>query len=106
MYRGTGILEVVRFASSPTPSPPPPVSKLYLFLSLSVCQRSSLLKGVGVVRGGSQIIRSRESLVLYNNLILSFPTPLLHLDRCREKIYNYIDTYKLKGIILTYYPII
>ncbi len=50
------------------PPSPTPVSKLSLFLSLPVCRRSSLLTGEGG-RGWerSQIIRRRESLVIYKS---------------------------------------
>jgi hypothetical protein len=60
-------------APHPTSTPPSPVSKLSLFISLPVCRWSSLLTGKGVGRwwGRSQIIRPRESLVLYK----SFCTP-------------------------------
>jgi hypothetical protein len=46
----------------------PPASILSLFLSLPVCRRSSLLTGEGGRGWGrSQIIRRRESLVLYKS---------------------------------------
>ncbi len=51
--------------SSPTPSPKSPISKLSLFLGLLVYHRSRLLTGGGREWERSQIIRRRESLVLY-----------------------------------------
>jgi hypothetical protein len=48
----------------PLPPSPPSVRKLPLFLSLPVCRQSSLRR-VGRGWGRSQIIRRRESLVLY-----------------------------------------
>jgi hypothetical protein len=54
-------------------TPPTPVSKLSLFVSLSVCRRWSILteEGGGWGWGRSQIIKLRESLVLYKCSILS-----------------------------------
>jgi hypothetical protein len=66
IYRGLSFLVIEWFSSSPTPSPPSPVSKLSLFLRIPVCRRSSLLTGEGRRGWGrSQIIRRRESHVLY-----------------------------------------
>ncbi len=59
------------------PHPPPlsPVSKLSLFLTLPVYRPSSLLMGEGF--GRSQIIRPRESLVLYKSFN-TFWVKLIH----------------------------
>ncbi len=46
IYRGQDFLAVAWIGFSPR-TLPPPVSKVSLFLSLSVCRRSSLLKGGG-----------------------------------------------------------
>jgi hypothetical protein len=47
---------------------PSPVSKFSLFLSLPLCRRSSLLTVEIGGLGWSQIIRQRESLVLYKSV--------------------------------------
>jgi hypothetical protein len=79
IYRGTGILEVVRFASSPTPSPP---RQQIVSLSQSFCMSSVELTEVG----GSGMWREPNHTTVekvwscINNSILSVPTPLLHLD--------------------------
>jgi len=67
-YRGPGFLAVVRFGSVPTSSPSP-VSKSTAdtqedFERETTCGRESGREGWG----RSQIIRRRESLVLYNRL--------------------------------------
>jgi hypothetical protein len=57
-------------------SPPPLFSPVSLFLSLPVCRRSSLLMGDGGWGWGrTQILRRRQSLVLYK----SFNTLLLRV---------------------------
>ncbi len=85
IYSGAGFLAVVWFGRFPLP---PSVSKLSLFLRLPVSRRSSLLTGDG--RGGrgwgrSQILRRRESLVLYkpyNTLWHAGYSTCLYLNRC------------------------
>jgi len=67
IYWGPGSLGVVRFGSSPTPFRR--VGRFSFFLSLPLCR---LHTGEGGGDGGrSQIIRRRESLVLFNHSILS-----------------------------------
>jgi hypothetical protein len=64
IHRGPGFLAVVWFGSSPSP-PPSSVSKFSIVLSLPVGLTDGEEGGKGV--GRSQIIRWRESLVLYRS---------------------------------------
>jgi hypothetical protein len=65
IYGGPGFLSVISFGYSPNPHPSP-VSKLSLFLRIPV-SLVRLTDGRRTRGGGegSQIIRSRESMVLY-----------------------------------------
>jgi hypothetical protein len=68
IYRGLGFLVIEWFSSSPNPHSL--VSELSLFLSIPVCRRSSWMTGEGrQVWGRNQIIRRRESHVLYRSFI-------------------------------------
>ncbi len=68
-YRVPGFLAVVSFGFYPRL----PYVQVYLYISLPVCRRSSLLTGEG--GGRSQIVRRRESPVLYNLLTTILPYP-------------------------------
>jgi hypothetical protein len=68
IYKGPGFLAVARFGSSPTPSPPPLISLLSVSDTQEDWERESTCwwkRGWG----RSQIIRRRESLVLYKKII-------------------------------------
>ncbi len=78
-YWGPGFLSVVWFGSFPTTPPPPPrtVSKLSLFIT--VCRRSSLLKGEeGGGVGGAKSYEGEKAWFSINHSILSD----FSLNRC------------------------
>jgi hypothetical protein len=60
---------MIWFLNPPPPLSPSPVSKFSLFLSDPLCRRGSslLTGGLGWGWGRSQILRRRESLVLYKS---------------------------------------
>ncbi len=67
--------------------PPSPVSKLSLFVSFRVCCQSSFIsdrREGGVERVSSQIIRPKESLVLYKSFNSLWRTPLLFIHFMRH----------------------
>ncbi len=89
--------------SHPFPSPVT-VSRLYLFLSLPVCRRSSLPTGEGGEVGEREIIRGRESLVLYK----SFNTHKVRvkvgwgLPYERQKLSSKARDMSLPSVVYTY----
>jgi hypothetical protein len=107
IYRGPGFIAVVWYGSSPTHSLPP-VSKLSLFLSLSVCRRT---RAFWLERGWerSQIIRRRESLVLYKlfNALRSQALPdvsFLKQTSSRECFAPMTEKWKLTQLCLQVCP--
>ncbi len=77
IYRGQGFLTFVWFGSSPSLSPSP-ISKLDRRHTGRMRKRASSLRG-GVGCEWSQIIRQRESLVLYKHSILSAGIAIVRL---------------------------
>ncbi len=75
IYRGSGFLATAWFGSSSTHSLPPLVSKVDRQLTARLRKRD---KGEGRRRGRSQIMRWRESLVLYKSFdtLCSIPSKM------------------------------
>ncbi len=68
-YRVPGFLAVYDLAPPPTLPLPLSLQQIVFLLSLPVCRPSSLRTEVEGERVGKQIMRWRESLVLYNPLV-------------------------------------
>jgi hypothetical protein len=86
IYRGPGCLAVVWFDFSPPPSLPPLLSAQVLSFSVFLCVAGRVIGGRGRGEGlceepNHQIIRPRETLVLYNSLNTRWKPPVSFLIR-------------------------
>ncbi len=92
IHRGPGFFAVVWFGSSPTLSPPFPLRNLGLRHTGGLRKRDNWLIGGGGWRW-SQLIRRRESLVLYKSFHTLWP-----IVRNFEKVFT-VDNHTLENFI-------